>query len=143
MTTKNAVRIRIEDDGSMLRGLNRVSFSDRIMTAKDRAALVANGVAGLSGEISRRPFILHWTNQNEREKRARRSKVIDLTMYVYAVAVMLYSVASNSVSIFLLGILGFAMYVVISHVYEQRPRSRQEIADKNYADLISPTVEKN
>lgn len=143
MTTRNLVTSRYEIEGLVLPDFSSESWGDRAMTEKERDALAVTRLFTPSKGLNRRLLIFYWTNEEERTRRAKRSRILDLSMYVYATAIILWSAAANNLAVLMFGTIGFACYVVLSHVYEERPRARQKIADGNYLNLMYPSIERN
>lgn len=114
-----------------------------LLTVKEKEALAVNVRCVSYSESNCGPLVLPWTNEAERNRLTRRLKVIEFAVYVLVGAMVLYSAAVNSLLVLMFAINVTALYIVLSHVYEQRAKSRQEMADKNYRNLISPSMSRN
>lgn len=143
MTTRNLARLRPGIEGLTLPEFGNVSCSDRAMTEKEMSALSVSKLFVPSKMSSQSPLVFYWTNEEERKKRERNSRLLDRITYLLGPVFLFCSVAVNSLLILMLGTIGLAFSIVISHKYEQRARIRQQMADNNYLDLIYPSIERN
>ena len=143
MAAAYGIGTRIQNEGRMLVNLNNVSHGDCPLTAKDRETLAVNTIWASTMGPDRKPFIYYWTNEAERKRIASRLKILEFAMYAFVGAILIYSVAAKSLFVLMLGLIGTGFYIALSHIFEQRAKARQEIADKNYLDLIFPSTSTN
>ncbi len=143
MTANSVKRYVIESEEWTLPISDSFASSDRRMTVKDREALGISMLSQAPNELNRKHFIFYWTNEKERKKGAKRMEIIDRATYIFVAAIVLGSVVLNSLLMLMFGTIGFAFYIVFSHIYEERLRARQKIADGNYLDLMYPSIERN
>ncbi len=104
-------------------------------------------VRGSSGELHCTIFILPRTGivaDDAGRTRVKMSRVmIAVAAYALVGAIVLYSVAENSLAAFMPAVLVAALYIVLSHRYDLSVKARQEIADTNLRKLLSISVSKN
>ncbi len=143
MATAYGIGTRTENEGRMSVNLNNISHGDCLLTAKDRETLAVNTIWASTMGPDRKPFIYYWTNETERKRIASRLKILEFAMYAFVGAILIYSVAAKSLFVLMLGLIGTGFYIALAHIFEQRAKIRQDIADKNYVDLVSPSMSRN
>jgi hypothetical protein len=132
--------------GNRKRALSNMKNShhrDSLTKLKVWQTSVAGDISLNCRDLSSNSFVIPPAEGRSRRKAARRLAVLEFVVYVLVSAAVIYSVAANSLLVLTSAITAMGLYIVMSHLYEHAVKTRQEIAGRNYLDLLYQRIGRN
>ncbi len=143
MTTEYKSGRGIENRKRTLSNFKNSYHRESLTKLKIWETSVAGDISLTSRELNSNSFVIPPTEGRSRRKVARRLAIIEFAVYVLVCAAVMYSVVVNSLPVLTSAIIAMGLYIVMSHLYEQAAKAREEIAGRNYLNLLSPRIGRN